>query len=63
MHLSTVPTSHVRYRSRNADVSVYTLMRLLVPEFMVTSQRYATADRHRDLHFRSPKQPYCLLEQ
>ena len=27
----------------NADVSVYVLMRLLVPESMVTSQRYVTA--------------------
>ena len=39
----------------NADVSVYTLMKLLGHESMVTSQRYVTAAGHRNPHCRSPK--------
>ena len=38
------------------DVTVYTLMKLLGHESMVTSQRYVTAARRRNPHRRSPKQ-------
>ena len=46
----------------NADVSVYTLMKLLGHESMVTS--HAThRRRHRDPHRRSPNKLHGLLQQ
>jgi integrase len=42
----------------NADVSVYTLMKLLGHESMVTSQRYVNCGRHRDPNCRSRSTGY-----
>jgi hypothetical protein len=39
----------------NTDVSVYTLMKLLGHESMVTSQRYVDGARHREPRGSSPK--------
>ena len=46
-----------------ADVSVYTLMKLLGHESMVTSQRLCHRRRHRNPHRRSQNKLYGLLEQ
>ena len=47
----------------NADVSVYTLMKLLGHESMVTSQRYVSAAGSETRSAAAQNKPYGLLEQ
>ena len=51
------------FTSSNADVSVYTLMKLLGHESMVTSQRYATAAGTETRTAAAQNTLYDLLEQ
>ena len=51
------------FTSSNADVSVYTLMKLLGHESMVTSQRYVTAAGTETRTAAAQNKLYGLLEQ
>ena len=51
------------YELANADVSVYTLMKLLGHESMVTSQRYVTAAGPETRTAAAQNKLYRLLEQ
>ena len=67
----TAPAAHSSTRLRhtfatelaNADVSVYTLMKLLGHESMVTSQRYVTAAGTETRTAAAQNKLYGLLEQ